>query len=726
MTTKIVISLCIGLLIFCIVWWAVHSKKSFKSVTRHLGWITFLVFVAGFVLYWVGYWEGGLVENVTGLLISAAIASFEMFFAQSDLENVAQVYKDDYVFMTFFAVIHFFAILVSVTFIIHLIGFRFISNWKLRQWKRKKLYIFWGINDKSLLLAKDIWNTKGEADSYHLVFVKTPNEEEITDKTEFSFYHLLNRASQDKNVLNDLEDIDALVTYSTSIDTLDKPKREKEKKSIFDELELHSLYQAAQKSEEIHFFFFSENEMENLTTMSILKEAMTTEEINTFKGKEIHYYCHARKNKCSISYTMPLQGKEQESMFHVHIIDSSELAAMQLKQNVQYHPVAYMKVDTIKGVATKPFNALFMGFGEIGQSIFKFIYEFAAIINADGEKNDFHCKIYDPNMGEIVNGVHMRMPALKQSPDIDFIEASDNSPCFWEDIKPLAPTLDYVVIAINDDKKAIALAANLYEFIVANREANSDKFTVYVRVYHSENERHMKDIADYYNENPVEGVHGEIVLFGKAEDIFTYQNIIDDQIEKKAKTYYYKYQLTQDSKAAGKDIEQNWLARRTNEKKRAKGLAFFHELQQKESEDFSNVWHIDTKMWLMGVLSEQGIDQQRLEQLYTYSQRRDRTQNYVNNNCGYPEDDKDLKGLFMNLARTEHLRWTTSMELLGFTRLPFPNKEEKDRDYVNKQHACLVDFETLVSIPELCKSIKYDCTVTDTSLEVISKGWGNL
>ena len=122
MTTKIVISLCIGLLIFCIVWWAVHSKKSFKSVTRHLGWITFLVFVAGFVLYWVGYWEGGLVENVTGLLISAAIASFEMFFAQSDLENVAQVYKDDYVFMTFFAVIHFFAILVSVTFIIHLIA----------------------------------------------------------------------------------------------------------------------------------------------------------------------------------------------------------------------------------------------------------------------------------------------------------------------------------------------------------------------------------------------------------------------------------------------------------------------------------------------------------------------------------------------------------------------------------------------------------------------------
>ena len=154
--------------IFCVVWWAVHSKKSYKSIIHHLGWITSFVFIAGIILYWVGYWEGGLVGNVTGLLISSAISSFEMFFAQSDLDNIAGVCKESFVYMTFFAIIHFFAILVSVTFIIHLIGFRFISNWKLRNWKREKLYIFWGINDKSLLLAKDIKKTKGENESYRL------------------------------------------------------------------------------------------------------------------------------------------------------------------------------------------------------------------------------------------------------------------------------------------------------------------------------------------------------------------------------------------------------------------------------------------------------------------------------------------------------------------------------------------------------------------------------
>lgn len=726
---SVIISIIIGLLIFCVVWWAVHSKKSYKSIIHHLGWITSFVFIAGIILYWVGYWEGGLVGNVTGLLISSAISSFEMFFAQSDLDNIAGVCKESFVYMTFFAIIHFFAILVSVTFIIHLIGFRFISNWKLRNWKREKLYIFWGINDKSLLLAKDIKKTKGENESYHLVFVKTPKEEEISDKTEFSFYHLLNRASQDKNILNNLEDINALVTYSTSIDTLDKPKRETEERHIFDELELRSLYKAIKKSEEIHFFFFSDNEMENLTTMSILKEAMTTKEYDSL---DVHYYCHARKNKRSISYTMPQNGKEQESKCQVHIVDSSDLAAMQLKQQVQYHPVAYMNVDTTKGVATKPFMALFMGFGETGRSVLKFIYEFASVLDNKGEKNLFHCDIYDPNMEEIRNGFYMRMPALKKTSEIDLMEGSDSSPLFWDDVESMAPTLDYIVVAINDDEKAIALAANLFEYIVGHRNAYPERFTIFVRVYHSENERHMKDIADYYNNNPVDGIHGEIVLFGKPEDLFTYRNIIDNQIEKKAKIYYYKYQLTQDGETTCQDVEQNWLARRAKEKKKVNGLEYFNAIQQKEAEDFSNVWHIDTKMWLMGVLSEQGINQQRLEELLEYSQKRDRAQHDVQNNYGYIEKDetgKDctaLQELIMNIAKTEHMRWVASMELLGYTWLPYPNAEHKDRDYSTKQHACLTDFDTIIKTPELCDTIKYDCSVTDTSLEITSKGWEQL
>jgi hypothetical protein len=429
---------------------------------------------------------------------------------------------------------------------------------------------------------------------------------------------------------------------------------------------------------------------------------------------------------------MPQNGKEQESKCQVHIVDSSDLAVMQLKQQVQYHPVAYMNVDTTKGVATKPFMALFMGFGETGRSVLKFIYEFASVLDNKGEKNLFHCDIYDPNMEEIRNGFYMRMPALKKTSEIDLMEGSDSSPLFWDDVESMAPTLDYIVVAINDDEKAIALAANLFEYIVGHRNAYPERFTIFVRVYHSENERHMKDIADYYNNNPVDGIHGEIVLFGKPEDLFTYRNIIDNQIEKKAKIYYYKYQLTQDGETTCQDVEQNWLARRAKEKKKVNGLEYFNAIQQKEAEDFSNVWHIDTKMWLMGVLSEQGINQQRLEELLAYSQKRDRAQHDVQNNYGYIEKDetgKDctaLQELFMNIAKTEHMRWVASMELLGYTWLPYPNAEHKDRDYSTKQHACLTDFDTIIKTPELCDTIKYDCSVTDTSLEIASKGWEQL
>ena len=738
----LVVSLIITILVACVIWWSIYSKSSFKFINRNIGKITFIILLVGAFVYLFGYWEGGFIGNITALLIHSAVSSFGMFVAQSDLDNISPECKESFVYMTVFALIHIFAILTSVTFVIHLVGYRLISYWRLKHWKRDRLFIFWGINDKSILLAKDIKRTKTEEDKpYHLVFVKTPREEDISDKTEFSFYSLFNRASQDKNVLNDLEDLDALVAYSTNIDTVEEVDKTK---SIFLKLGLKGLLKAMLYTKEIHLFFFSENEMENLTTMSILKEAMSSTEKDTFDNKEVHLYCHARKSKRSISYSMPQKGGGQEPRLHVHIVDSSDLAAIRLKQNVLYHPVSYMKADTEKGVVTKPFNALVMGFGETGRSVFKFIYEFASLLDSNGKNNLFHCDIYDPNMDELKNGFYMRMPALKQKPEINFIEGSDSSPLFWENVKNSAQSLDYAVIAINNDKQAISIASNLFEQIVANRSAGTDKFTIFVRVYHSENYRHMKDITDYYNNNPIKGIHGEIVLFGRPEELFTYQNIVDNQIEKKAMIYFYQYTLAQDGKATYYDLNLNqevnhtieslWQNRRNNQEKRQKGLEFFYEIQQKETEDFSNVWHIDTKMWLMGILSEKGISHQRLQQLLEYSQKRDRNQDYTKGNCGYPtaddEKDKDLyeklQNLFMNIAQTEHLRWNASMELMGYTWLEFPNKEGKDRDYPTKKHACLTDFDSIIKIPKLSKTIKYDCTVTDTSLEITKYGWEKL
>ena len=714
----ILISIMIGIIILCIIWWSLHSKSSFKRITSNLGWITFCVSLAGIILYTFGYWEGGLAGNFTALIIHSAVSSFGMFFAQSDLDNIAQVCKDSYVYMTFFSIIHFFAILVSVAFITRLVGFRLVSLWKLRYRKREDLFIFWGINDKSILLAKDIKKTKKRQEkTYHLVFVKTPKEEEITDKTEFSFYNLFNRASQDKNVINDMENLDALVVYSSNIDTLDNFE-DTDQKSIFERLGLKSLYKAMRRAKEIHLFFFSENEMANLTTMSILKEAMASKEKDAFGKKEVHLYCHARKSKRTLVYTKPsftpLPIREMINHVKVHIIDSSDLAINTLKRNPDYHPVNYVKPNHHVGKVEKPFNSLIIGFGETGRDAFKFLYEFGSFVGLDGQKSPFHCTIYDSNMANMRSGFYMRMPAIeKQKDNIVLRDESDSSPFFWKNMKEIIQNLDYVVIAINNDNAGMAIAVNLWEYAVNHRKNNPNKLSIFIRNYHSEYLRYMNDIADYYNNNPTKDVDLNLIIFGSPAEIFTYNIIINNDAELKAMEYYYKYSCAQDGIRLGFSTPKRLWDKRKEQK--GYGLTNHRELYHKEMEDFSNVWHIETKMRLMGIYSENDSD--LLKTLRKYAESRDKNSNE------YPDSNKELQTLFQNLAKCEHLRWCSSSELLGYQPLPISVHDNNKKDYASKLHACLVNCDTLRIIPDLHNTIKYDCTVTDVSLNIKAEEW---
>lgn len=714
----ILISIMLGILILCVTWWSLHSKSSFKRVTSNLGWITICVSLAGIILYTFGYWKGGFAGNFTALLIHSSVSSFWMFFAQSDLDNIDQACKDSYVYMTFFSIIHFFALLVSATFITRLVGIRLVSLWKLRYRKRNKLFVFWGINDKSILLAKDIKKTKrGQGNTYHIVFVKTPKEEEITDKTEFSFYNLFNRTSQDKNIINDIEKLDALVAYSSNVDTLDSFEN-MDKKSIFESLGLKSLLKAMKLSKEIHLFFFSDNEMANLTTMSILKEAMVSKEKEIFGDKEVHLYCHARKSKKTLVYTKPsftpLPVCEMIDYVKVHIIDSSDLAISLLKRNPNYHPVNYVKPNHRVGKVEKPFNSLIIGFGETGRDAFKFLYEFGSFVGLNGQKSPFHCTIYDPNMDNLRGGFYMRMPAMENQKDnIILLNESDLSPFFWNEMKIMVQNLDYVVIAINNDNAGMALAVNLWECAVNHRKNNPNKLSIFIRNYHSEYFKYMNDIADYYNNNPTKGVYLNFIIFGSPVEIFTYNIIIDNDAEQKAMRYYYEYSNAQD----GFNLDFFTPKRLWDRRKEQKGFGLIkhRELYHKEMEDFSNVWHMETKMRLMGIYSEK--DSGLLKILCKYAESRDKNSNE------YPDSNKELQTLFQNLAKCEHLRWCASSELLGYQLLPISVHEKNKKDYASKLHACIVNCDTLRIIPDLYNTIKYDCTVTDVSLNIKAEEW---
>ena len=98
-----------------------------------------------------------------------------MFLAKSNLFGVAKNCKGDMVYMIWFATTHILAVGVSMIFAISCFGKR-ILDW-CRRWiwqlkcHSKPLHVFWGLNEKSVILAKDIYRDSKD----HIVFVDFPS-----------------------------------------------------------------------------------------------------------------------------------------------------------------------------------------------------------------------------------------------------------------------------------------------------------------------------------------------------------------------------------------------------------------------------------------------------------------------------------------------------------------------------------------------------------------------
>ena len=419
---------------------------------------------------------------------------------------------------------------------------------------------------------------------------------------------------------------------------------------------------------------------------------------------------------------MPTYFSDGQNELRTHFIDSSGLSVLQLKKHPGWHPVNFVAPDTERGVATKPFTSMIVGFGETGRDAFKFLYEFGAFVGPNGQKNPFRCYAYDPDMGSISEGFYMRMPALRGSDALSLNEGGDSSRRLWDDMELLADVVDYIVVTLNDDRVALSLAANAFEYIMARRK-NPAPFVIMVRNYHTEHYYHMRHVADYYNHHQQEGFNGRIEIFGSPEDVFSYDTIVDDEVHQKAKIFSYAYHVVSSGQRT-ETVESHWQKRR---QQKQQGLKNHREVRCKEMEDQSNAWHLETKMALMGVSPGNG----RLEALLKAIEGRDYEADITRydtttapNDHAYPNASPSQRALFDNLAKCEHLRWNASMELMGYQAAPIPaTSRENKRDYVKQRHACLVSCQRLESVPVLSATIKYDYTVTDVSLLIKSRTW---
>lgn len=685
---------------------------------RHLKIQAFLIWVCGVILYMVGFNEHGSAASNVALLLRSSLSSMEMFVSHSDLIEVNEKFHDNPTYMALFALTHFCAVAISAIFILRLFGFRLVSWVKVMKayicsWLplNCNYYVMFGVNSNTLMLANSI-HKKRKEEKQRIIFINMPEKGHSHAATRFSFSHFFHSDSNgiDK-YLEDIEMMGALLFNSSR--SFDNPILKHSIDDVFKvfkaldfswivRIPLQNLLRnsATRKNKKfngsnVEFFFLSDEEKDNLIAVTVLQK-IQKKQID-YKNFSFNCYCHARKSQNNAAML-----NEGALAFKVHIIDTSNLAVLDLKRDNRYHPVNFVEKDTNTGTVKSAFTGMVIGFGETGRDAFRFLYEFSSFTK-DNQGNPGAKKIHviDKDIDELKADFLTEAPALRNKSEIDWWNGqSTHSAVFWDKLKTIIQDLNYIVISIKDDEEAVGIATSIFEYAYRYRD-NLNRFKIFVRLRNSMREDFLRKHKEFFN---------VIVPFGSVMDAFSYETINKDVLEKAAKRFKYRYDILYGAKfdaiENGNEEEyadEAWLKRRKvylEETDAVKRKESEIKIWYQEEQDRSNVWHIYTKIALVN----EDITPESLQ---------------LDSN----------KQLLQNLSDCEHLRWNAKMELLGFepaTSEDIKKEEEKSKDKQRdpwrslklRRHECIVDCLTLHSNPVLAKTIPYDESAVKLSFEM--------
>ena len=701
-----------------------QQKQSLKYQHFGLQTAAYITLFSGCVLYCIGFYKSGTAASFVAYFIRPLIASLSMFVGNTFFQEISEECTNSPVYMTFFSLIHLSAITISAVVIINFFWKRLAST-LIRKWwgfqadflkQKKTVNIFFGSNEPSFILAKEI-REKGE----HIIFIDSSNG---TDRNQqMTLSQIFGMFPYDRELMRNVKGWNCII-MNTACDIV---KEDKDNEYILDKLGISQLRKIINTSNNVRIFFLSDNALANVKSIINIQDDIV------FKHPtcEIDIFVHAPRNNHNITLERKYRNKEEYKLQPaVHIIDSSYLSIQWLKTHPQYHPVQFVsqsKEEQKRGVVNNAFNALIVGFGETGHEAASFLYEFAAFVTDKQVRSPFKCHIVDPNVKALKSEFLVNRPALKDMQEFDFMEISENDEDYWGKIEEIIPTLQYVVVSTGSDERNMKIAIDLYQLAIRCRDNNLLNFKIFVRSNSKKNEPWIDKIAKFYNEKN-EVCQGEIVLFGKMTDIYTYDNIVLDKVLREAEKYGAKYYV------AFKKLERIV----GKEDSSLTGLAEIRKEHRSLSQDIANSLHSSTKFLLMG------LDEDKLMRLFTGKDLTEEERHIksllieISNFSDahefmfekeYEEVRQDETRLLMyNMTLCEHLRWNAAHKMMGYTY-----GEEKNEAV--KRHDCLIEYSKLPKFPNNPRYDKgvYDFLVLETSIklkmeecnEIMNKQKGN-
>jgi hypothetical protein len=695
------VQIVIGLVIIFVLTMAL-KKRRFLSKNFML--IGILILISGYLVYLRGFCWSGTENSFFALTLRPLLMSVEMFAAQNDLQEVDPVCLDSASYMTVFTIVHIAAIAFTGIFTLHFFKFKIQSWQRFRKALATKhndagLYVFFGINERTVTLATDI-----RANHKDAVIVVTEFDED-NDDTGLSVDSLLTHVTSNRDLLEQAGRVGAIIKRKTRI--LDDPnennyvnyakKVEEYKRKANEALTFMGIDRLMEKTDETCFFLFSSDENQNIESLLKLRSSFTeTDETgkNDYHGKKRIF--------CLVNSAQSNTMLERESMdnLDIKIIDTASLSIGLLMNasNTQpvngqdtynkyiHHPVNYIDIDTKQALATSEFAAMVVGFGETGRTALKWLYEFGQF-KYDDEAKQSHFIAVDSEMDNLVERFLTRCPGLDtESSGIEYDAMDYNSREFWQLMRENIKRLNYIVVTVGDDEHGITLAVDIYE--LAQRSGKDmSKFGIFVRSYCDENIERLKEIAKKV---------GNIIIFGSTIDVFKERCVLNDYLLPKAETFYYNYEKQRIDYApsewdnpeeyAKKSPEQCWNERHNKRVKSDDEMqkkANIMKIARQESQDRVNALHLYTKIELSG---GRGVAKEKYDEIQeAFIKKMPREEIYAK----YP--------YFHNLSMLEHLRWNAAHKALGY--IPLPEGEEiaggKSCDEIRKWHKCIVTWDEL-------------------------------
>ena len=667
------------------------ARKEKRSLATFLNDIlpetAFLVFSSGMALYYLGYAYSGTGENVLTLLLRSMLSSFEMFLSKSNLIGIANNCRESQAYMFLFAFLHAFAVIVSMIFAVTCFGKRVKDLLRGFAWQYKSqtnLHVFWGLNEKSILLAKDIYQQTRE----RIVFVDFPQKEE-ENRNGQGFSGILGLLSYKINITKRIADVHYLLLRSPIPPSAPETKGE----NFLCVMNIRRLGKIIRKAKNINFYILTEDESSNLQAALNMLDSKVSEPINKV-------FCLAKENKVTALLTASTKNK-------LRIIDDSKEAIVEFarrKSDVVY-PINYVNIDTRRGCVKpdKPFTALLIGFGKTGQETLRFLYEFSAFADSRGKKTPVRFHIFDSKLDTMKGDLYQDIPAL---PDLEDAEEITFYPCdtgtvlFNDKLHDLINSLNYVVIATGDDSRDLCIAATIYEYALQHRADGFEKFKILVRLYHTDNEDKFQKAIEAYADNH----YPAIEYFGSPQHIYTKAWILDEEEEKKAQQFSMAYEQASQRQLSAEQKEN----KNGNEEK----LTFIEETKllkmrkayRKDKQNRANDQHRYTKAILLGL--HDIADKPSIPTWPFKINKQD------------PPEEYEWKTRLMNVSIGEHLRWNASHLMMGY--LPMSAEEAKDApkscNERTKHHLCLVDWDKLPKGNTDYQ--KYDYIVVATSIDL--------